>query len=655
MRSKLAFKNAMRSIKDYAIYFITLAFGVCIFYMFNSIYSQQAMLGLTDKMTNSTEALQKVLSYVSIFVAVVLGFLIVYANNFFIKRRKKEMGIYLTLGMEKRDVSAILLLETAIIAVFALVIGAVLGIFLSQFMSVFTARMFKADLTKLSFVFSASALLKCILFFLLIFCVVIVFNVSAIGKYKLIDLIYENRKNEVLKAPNKKYMVLIFVVSVAMLAVAYYLIVTNGMMEIGFTFFFSILLGGIGTLLFFYSLSGLFTSILQTNKKVYFSGLNMFVVRQLGNKINTNFVSISVVSIILLFTIGIFATGYGMQDVMSKELEGYAGYDFSFIRFYEDGTEKDSPFVNLQSYLKEKGEVESYGSFILYKTDLTYGDFEIELASDISLWKHDLVNFVALSEYNEAMAMQGIDAIELEEDKYVIVTNFNSMNEFAKMVLEKGVLLELDRTALYPKDAVVGSIKNGMNQAVIVVGDQYISNLTPQEAVCNVNCIDKGAVTQFETMVVNENTDDIKLHQYYYISRARLMVDAVGNKALLSYLSIYLGIVFMITCVAVLAIQQLTEVEDNRLRFNLLQKLGSDQRMINKALFLQILCYFLAPLLLAVIHSYFGLKAVVETLNIYGKIDIARSGTVTAVFVIVLYVIYFIITYTGCKNVLRNK
>lgn len=97
----LALRNIKKSIKDYSIYFITLVIAVAIFYIFNSIDSQTAMMSISKSTMEIVQSLVNVLSYISVFVSVVLGFLIVYANNFLIKRRKKEIGIYMTLGMSK--------------------------------------------------------------------------------------------------------------------------------------------------------------------------------------------------------------------------------------------------------------------------------------------------------------------------------------------------------------------------------------------------------------------------------------------------------------------------------------------------------------------------------------------------------------------------
>lgn len=165
MYSKIAFSNVKKSIRDYTIYFLTLTFGICLFYMFNSVQAQQAVLKLNESQKSMMHLMSVIINWISVFVAVILGFLIIYANQFLMKRRHKEMGIYLLLGMEKRQVSKILLIETLLIGFFALIAGLIAGVFLSQGLAMLTAKMFAVQMKEFKFVFSQTALFRqlCIL------------------------------------------------------------------------------------------------------------------------------------------------------------------------------------------------------------------------------------------------------------------------------------------------------------------------------------------------------------------------------------------------------------------------------------------------------------------------------------------------------------
>ncbi len=222
---RLSFKNMKKSFKDYAIYFLTLVLGVAIFYMFNSIDSQQAMIEVSRSTKEIIQLMIEILGYVSVFVAIILALLIVYANKFLINRRKKEFGIYMTLGMGKRQISKIILIETVFIGIISLAIGLIIGIFASQFMSILIAKMFEADMHEFQFVFSKDACIKTCIYFAIMYFVVMLFNTITISRYKLINLINANKKNEKIKMKNPIIAVIVFFIGVGILAFAYWKVV----------------------------------------------------------------------------------------------------------------------------------------------------------------------------------------------------------------------------------------------------------------------------------------------------------------------------------------------------------------------------------------------------------------------------------------------
>ena len=165
MLFKLSIKNMRKTIKDFAIYVLTLVLGVAIFYMFNSLDSQEAMMQVSSSTRELIKLMITMLGFVSVFVAVILGLLIVYANNFLINRRKKEFGTYMMLGMSKGQISRILLIETIFVGIISLIVGLVIGVFASQFMSVLVGKLFAADMSKFEFVFSKDACIKTCIYF----------------------------------------------------------------------------------------------------------------------------------------------------------------------------------------------------------------------------------------------------------------------------------------------------------------------------------------------------------------------------------------------------------------------------------------------------------------------------------------------------------
>ena len=220
MLFKLSIKNIKKSFKDYTIYFLTLVLGVAIFYMFNSLDSQQAMLEVSNSTRDLIKLMISLLGMVSVFIAIVLGFLIVYANNFLINRRKREFGIYMTLGMGRKQISKIILIETVLIGIISLIVGILIGIFASQFMSILVAKLFEADMSEFKFVFSKDACIKTCIYFAVMYLAVMIFNTITISKYKLINLLTAVKRNEKVKIKNP----VISIIVIALIFGAYYIL-----------------------------------------------------------------------------------------------------------------------------------------------------------------------------------------------------------------------------------------------------------------------------------------------------------------------------------------------------------------------------------------------------------------------------------------------
>ena len=351
MLFKLSWNNMKKSIKDYAIYFLTLVLGVAIFYMFNSIDSQQAMLEISESTREIIKLMISMLGYVSVFVAVVLGLLIVYANNFLINRRKKEFGIYMTLGMGKRQISKIILMETILVGIISLIVGLIIGIFASQFMSVLVAKMFEADMSKFQFVFSKDACIKTCIYFAVMYVAVMFFNTFTISRYKLINLLNATKKNESIKIKKPVISILVFLFGAGILGYAYWKVTGDvNSLTTADKILPPILMGIVGTISIFWSLSGFVIQVAQKMKSTYLKDTNMFVLRQINNKINTTIISMSVICLMLFMTISILSVSLSLRNTMQRELADMTPVDLNL-----------SKTANLpESYTNRQGKVINY-------------------------------------------------------------------------------------------------------------------------------------------------------------------------------------------------------------------------------------------------------------------------------------------------------
>ena len=657
MYFKLAAKNIKKSLKDYTIYFLTLVFGVCIFYTFNSIKSQGVMMELTALQANAFELTNAVIGIASVFISFILGFLIVYANNYLIKRRKKEFGIYMTLGMENKSLSRIIFVETMLIGVISLGIGLVCGVLLSQGISVFTAKLFKTDITKFTFIFSKDAFIRTIICFGLIYLVVLIFNSYSIKKVQLIDLLNGARKNENLKVKNIWISVVVFLISITMIGIAYYMVLKAGVAVV-FNIV-PIILGFVGTFLFFFSLSGFLLKILQANKKHYLKDLNMFVLRQINSKINTTFISMSFICLMLFVAICTFSGGLGITKAMNKDLDDLTQFDASFWSYDTDNIIGviNEQYGGLDPIIEERSQ------YTNYNTETTYSKFISQEAmeknkNNYPIFVDDGIKAIKLSDFNSVMRMLGKEEIALEENEYYAFGDIPDLIKYIQEAMDRGTNVIVNGNELKPANYEVmevttynSTMKN--NLCTFVVNDSLVNGLEVSMTNLNIkfNCSEEEA----ENFINNNlrSVDRVGKVPVYGMTKNELRDNSIGLGAMISYLAIYIGIVFLITSAAVLALQQLCESADNSYRYELLKKIGVDDKMIKRSLFYQIGIYFMVPLSLAIVHSIVGLKVSGDIVSIFGNANMLKYILYTMIAVVSIYGGYFIATYNGAKKIIK--
>ena len=657
MYFKLATRNLKKSLKDYTIYFLTLVFGVCILYTFNSIESQKVMMDLTDMQAAAFQLIDVVMGVASVFISFVLGFLIVYANNFLIRRRKKEFGIYMTLGMENKQLSRLIFIETMLIGVVSLVVGVALGVLLSQGLSIFTAKLFKVNLVNFTFVFSKIAFIKTLVCFGLIYLVVLIFNSFTIRKVKLIDLLTSAKKNESLKVKNIWISVITFVISIVMIGSAYFIVLKNGVAIASPTAIgIPVLLGSIGTLLFFFSLSGFLLKIMQNNKKFYLKDLNMFVLRQINSKINTTFISMTFICLMLFIAICTFSSGFGISRGLNKDVQDLTQFDSSIWNLNGDNIEDLLGKNNLD-------DISNYAEYTNYNSEVPYSKFlsknGIEKGSSYyPVFADSNINTITLSDFNGLLILLGKDTVELGQNEYLAVGDIDDMQAVIQEAIDNNTKININGKELSPSSNKVfnivaydSTLKN--NICTFVVNDDVVNGLTAINTYLNVNYKDDKLKSEeaINKLIKDNNAKDGT--QIYYISKENVEATTAGLGAVVSYLAIYMGVIFLITSAAVLALQQLCESADNIYRYELLKKVGVDEKIINKSLFTQIGIYFIIPLALALVHSIAGLKFAQGIVSIVGDGSMMKYILITLVVLIIIYGGYFIATYNGSKKMIK--
>ena len=664
----LIIKNVRKNIWDYLIYFLTLMISVSVFYAFNSISDQPAFSEMGMTKTLLYDQLGILLSTLTVLIAVVLAFLIIYANQFLLKRRKKELGIYMVLGMKKGRISRIFAGETFCVGVIALVTGLCLGVALSQGISLVALKLFAIELSKFQLVFSMGAFQKTALCFAVIFLLVMTFNIWSVSSVQLIDLLTAGRKNETSQNRSRLLPVLLFLVSLACILSSGVMFYRNGILPSRENRSFQVagILLVAGTFLFFYSLSTVLVQVLRANSNVYLRGLNTFLVRQIGSKIRTNYFIMTIVCGLLTVTICAVSVGVSTALAMN-ELSGSATpYDLNVLSNVSmDG---DSSILE---YLASKdadlsGYAENMEQISIYEADFTYGSlFE---GQNVELWPIDEgisdsgVSVLAVSDFNRALAMQGKEPVALTENQYLLNCNYKGTFQYVEKALEShadlvlaGIPLQRASDTVLEETYFMTSVGNN-DRGSLIVPDAVVHSLTKDVNVLLVQYrpdADSDAVLQ---KMIPIGLDDT--HGYRYAEKNMMYDMFYGLNALISFLCCYIGLIFLLICAALLALKQLTETTDNIYRYGLLQKLGAKKEQINRALLFQTAIFFAAPLAVAGIFSAVLMGKAMEIVEEFMNIHISTNLGFTVVLFLVVYGSYFLATYLSCKRMVvehQNK
>lgn len=720
MLCKLAWGNVRRAGRDYLVYLLTLTLAVTVFYAFNTISIQVDFVTMEEGLS---QLLGGIFSGLTLFLAAIMGFLMVYANGFIMKRRKKEFGLYQVLGMSRGQVARVMALETAIVSGGALVLGIALGVGFSQLMTFFTASIFKTQIANFHFFFSVQALLLTAGCLFVIFLVTLAFNLLVVGRTKIIDLMSASRQNEAIKMRNPLLSAVVFILGAVLVGTAYFRLLRDGMpvdapvdeMDAAMNQF--ALTTGIvvmGTILFFFGLSGFLLKALQGAKGLYWRGLNMFTLRQLSAKVNTVSFSMSMIAMILFLAITSVTSGMSIANVMNTNVERNNPADYSRIVIYygektlEDSYDSDHPMgiaeepfdivelsgndrvneglateepFDLDGILGKRVQVEGYDSTPRGEDEPLVTLNQLCEAVDMPLppgTGSSNSNVLGLqvmkeSDYNRYLAFRGMEEVDLGADGYLLTSDMGeTVNKVYDAAMREGVLVPIGGFTLHPKSGEVdegastfANSNMGSNSGTIIVPDAVVEQL-------NLPLYASYLLGDYREGLTYDETEG-----YVRSDRGwtRSLCDASGNEVglwgmemtrsqsyegtntmngLVSYLAIYIGFVLVIACAAILTIQHLSGVSDSAESCRILSELGTSRREIMRSVLAQQAVFFLFPLVVGVAHSLVALHVVIEIVALFGGISIGVTVAATCAIFLLCYGGYFAVTYFMSKGIVSD-
>lgn len=676
MLAKLAFGNMRKLLHDYAVYFLTLVLGVAVFYAFNTISVQGDFL--RGDVGETLRQVGQILDGVTVFLAVVLGFLMVYANNFLMRRRKKELGLYQVLGMRTGQVNAVLALETLLVAAVSFGVGIALGALLSQVLLFVTARMFETTVQHFSFFFSTDAFLLTLRCFGVIFVVMMAFNWLTLRRVKLIDLMSSARQNEKQFVRRLPLSIVLTAAGLVLMGVAYWRLIRDGFpmdnsMQGGFII--TTVMVAVGTFVFFYGLAGTLTALLTHMRGFYWRDLHMFTTRQIASRVNTTALSMGVIALILFLAMTAMTTGMSICNTLNAMAEKGTPYSASISVLPTDPVADP---IDLEAEVAKVGvDLSAVGSHATVRIAVVPSELEgdtstLQRISELTGetipkgFEHAMVGeVVSLSDYNAARALLGMEPVSLDEGHYLLLCNMDQVEPFVNGGLEKGFSVTVGAATLTPArttviddaSAVLQDNGLGANPGTFVVADDLAASLPTYQQVVDVMYAGPTEEGDAALKGLEERLGD-SLGERSALTTVdtvtSVLADGTTTTGLISYMAIYIGFVLVIACAAILAIQQLSNASDSAGSYRTLSELGCSERLIFGSLRAQVAIAFVLPLAVGLSHSLCAISVVNELVSAFGYSDALDGMTLGLVLFALVYGGYLALTYRMAHGIVRS-
>lgn len=676
MLAKLAFGNMRKLLHDYAVYFLTLVLGVAVFYAFNTMSVQGDFL--RGDVAETLSQVGQILDGLTVFLAVILGFLMVYANNFLMRRRKKELGLYQVLGMRTGQVNVVLALETLLVAAVSFGVGIALGVLVSQVLLFVTARMFATTVQHFSFFFSTDAFMLTLACFGVIFVVMMLFNWITLRRVRLIDLMSSARQNEKQFVRRLPLSIVLTAAGLVLMGVAYWRLIRDGFpmdnsMQGGFII--TTIMVAVGTFVFFYGLAGTLTALLTHMRGFYWRDLHMFTTRQIASRVNTTALSMGVIALILFLAMTAMTTGMSICNTLNAMVEKGTPYSASISVLPTDPVADP---IDLEAEVAKVGiDLSAVGSHATVRIAVIPSELEgatstFQRISELTGetipkgFEHAMVGeVVSLSDYNAARALLGMEPVSLADGQYLLLCNMDQVEPFVNGGLEKGFSVTVGDVTLTPARATVIDDASavlqdnglGANPGTFVVADDLAASLPTYQQVIDVMYAGPTEEGDAALKGLEERLSD-SLGERSALTTVdtvtSVLADGTTTTGLISYMAIYIGFVLVIACAAILAIQQLSNASDSAGSYRTLSELGCSERLIFGSLRAQVAIAFALPLAVGLAHSLCAISVLNELVSAFGYSDALDGMTLGLVLFALVYGGYLALTYRMAHGIVRS-
>ena len=600
-----------------------------------------------------SDSLKFMLSFGTYVIAIFSAIFMFYTNSFLIKRRKKEIGLYNILGMGKRHIGIMLLLESMIIAVICIGVGLISGMVLSKLMYLILLKILSFSVT-MGFTVSISSITLTILFFSSVFFVTLIYNLGHIHLSNPIQLLKGSAVGE--KEPKTKWIMTLL--GLVALGAGYFLALTvEEPLQALLVFFVAVILVMIGTYFLFIAGSIAALKLLKKNKAFYYKANHFTSISGMIYRMKQNAVglaNICILSTAVLVTLSTTVSLYiGMEDVLNIQFPSDV-----YIRNY-DAEANDIKVINDKvDLLAEKNNIkitDRYGFKYMYISTLKSDhQLKYDIQYDVSSKRVD-ITFVTASDYEQLSG----ENLTLDPDQIVLFTNSENYG-FDQIKLEGqtlNIVNELDHFAGITKASqplnteyyfIVKDEKTMIN--LVETATKKSDRLIDYQLTFN-NSGNNADLSRFNQELMSDLTSNISSTSV----RSKLLAksDFFSVYGGFFFIGIFLGALFLMATVMIIYYKQISEGYDDKTRFEIMQKVGMSMTEIKRTIKTQIVMVFFLPLLFAIIHIAFAFNVITKLLFLFSFTNIPLFIVCTLATILAFGLIYLLVYFLTARAYYR--
>lgn len=618
---KLALGNIKKNKKLYSSYFVSSIFSIALYFIIKNLENSPTLNGNLN--------LTLFLNLGGYVIAIFSLIFLLYTNSFVIKNRKKEISLYHILGMEKRNVRSMMLLETIIIALISLVSGIVIGMLLSQITSVIILRIIRKSI-HFSLIFSLDAFIKTIIIFSIIFFLSLVYNISVVVRSNPIELLKGQNIGE--KEPKTK--IFLTLLGIIALGAGYYIALSiTDPMQAMVLFFVAVILVMIGTYCLFTAGSIALLKFLKSRRNFYYQPTHFTSISGLLYRMKQNAIGLANICILCTCVLVTLSSTICLYNGIQDSVDRHCYMDGNII--INNSTHPEQVYQDVKEALKGKKYNTLYSLPVYsYNAQLKKNQVKLNTYDYNNL---ACVNIVSLEDYNHHLHQN----ISLDSSEALL---YSYENYDYRTITLQGVPFTI-KEQIKNRQVQTNHCYASHNLTIILTENTlkqfHLKNQTYFIGFNASNKVVKETINKiFDVDYTNSLGENYFLRSQNSFEDEKVIYEIYSS---LLFIGIFLSIMFLVAAIVIIYNKQISEGFEDQNKFEILQNVGMSQKEVKQTIQFQVLIFFFVPLIVAIIHLAFAYPLILRILKGLLQSDKNIYLVSTAGCIIGLVIIYTIV------------